>query len=297
MTLSPLRRCAALSVLAAAASAQAAPTVVYDTDLPTVSGAFGAGTATTTSTPGVGTTTTVTGPGGGANRASAAFVFDQWQQRNVGGGGTVGITTTYANAGNGSAYFAGSSGDSKADLEFYFSSALTLSSITGLAYDWYRDSSSTDNAGLNQHPVLRLYVDADGSAATTGDRGYLVYEQAYNLANAYVEDQWVDAAITGSTVLWSTGGLPNAFSNYTTALSQWQTLLGSASVLGLSIGTGSGWAGSFVGAVDNVTLQRGTQPELAWNFEVAAGSVPEPGSLALVALALGGLAAAARRRS
>lgn len=294
MSIRTFQRFAAASVLGAASAAQAAPTTVYDTDLPLVNATVGLGTATTTSVAGVGVTTTTAGPGGGANRVSAPLAADQWQQRNVGGGGTVGITTAYANAGNGSAFFAGTSGDSKADLELYFSAPVTLASVTGLSYDWYTDSSSTNPPG--QHVALRMYVDADGNLATSNDRGYLVYEQIYNLADAAGEDQWIDAQISGATKLWSTGGLPNTFT-YQTSLSQWQASLTGATVLGLSIGSGSGWNGSFVGAADNVTLQRGTQPELSWNFEVAPNAVPEPGSLALVALALGGLAVARRRRS
>ena len=128
---------AASTAFAGAAQAQ---TTVYNTDLPAVNGNYGAGVATTTTTPN-GTVTTVVGPGGPANRASSPNVADQWGQKNVGGNASVGITTDYARSGNGSAFFQGASGDSKADLEYYFSTPVALSAFQGASYDWYRDSA------------------------------------------------------------------------------------------------------------------------------------------------------------
>ena len=108
-----------------------------------------------------------------------------WYYNNVRNNGHVGINTDIPRSGNGSAWFDGTQGpggaSSKADLEYFpngptsLVSMGTLSDISALAYDWYKSSSSA----ASQQPNLRFYVDADGNLGTTTDRGYLVYERAY----------------------------------------------------------------------------------------------------------------------
>jgi hypothetical protein len=174
---------AATALIASSADA----TTVYNLDLPNVSGNFGAGVATT-STSSQGTVTIVTGPGGGANRAGAAPVANKWLQENVGGNATVGITKDFARSGNGSAFFSGVDGNSKADLEFYFANPVSLSSVQGLSYDWYRSSSSTNSAG--QVTSLRL-------AVTNGSQfAYLIYEPIYNGVPVIPTDTWQTSSIT-----------------------------------------------------------------------------------------------------
>lgn len=273
----------------------AATVTVLDTSLPVLNGTVGAGVATTvdlagTPVGGNGRITTVDGPSGGPNRASANFAFEQWQQRNVGGGGSVGITDQYARTGNGSITFLGTatsptSGSYKADLEYYFTTSVALAAVTKLGFDWLRDSAST--AGDGFHPTLRLVL-TNG----TGGFGNLVYERTYNgLPGAVPVDQWTTENIVGAK-LWASGTLPDAFNNYDRTLSDWDALLDDTwKVVGLSAGIGSGWAGtSFAGAMDNITFN-----DTTWNFEVAPGAVvPLPGSLAL--LGIGALAFVVRRR-
>jgi hypothetical protein len=57
-------------------------------------------------------------------------------------------------------------------------------------------------------------------------------------------------------------------------------------IWGLSVGVGSGWAGSFQGAVDNVRVAFGQSLDTPWNFEVRDSAIPEP---ATGGLFLGGL--------
>ena len=67
-------------------------------------------------------------------------------------------------------------------------------------------------------------------------------------------------------------------------------------ILGIEFGIGSGWNGSFAGAVDNVRVGFAGADATTFNFELARNEVPEPASLALLALGAFGIAAARRRK-
>jgi hypothetical protein len=132
-----------------------------------------------------------------------------WYYNNVRSNGSVGINVAYPRSGNGSVLFNGVGGDAKADIE-YLPNAVNIGgnyasngslgafgALSSMAYEWYRDSSSTTTEG--QHPSLRVLLDKDGDLATIGDRGGLVFERAYNSPTTAV-DQWVSELITGSTL-------------------------------------------------------------------------------------------------
>ncbi len=229
-----------------------------------------------------------------------------WYYNNVRNSGVVGINGTYARNGNGSAYletqFGPGGNSSKADVEYLaggtnvFSNFVAtgvlgrLGDLTSLSYEWYRDAVSTNSAV--QHPVIRILLDADGDLSTTGDRGGLVFERAYN-GGVVPTNTWVFDDIfaynggLGANV-WNFGlGLGFAFGGYNNSLSNWTNGLVSSSVnadsavLGFSLGVGSGW-GPFKGAVDTVTFGFVGSAVSETNFEV----VPEPGAglLGLVGL-------------
>ena len=288
-TLSILGAVAAASLAAGAAQAS----TVYDTSLANLNGAYGAGIATTTSNAN-GTVTSVAGPGGGANRADAIPSLNTWAQHNVGGNASVGITDTYARSGNGSLQFTGLDGASKADLEYYIAGGPSLASFESASYDWYRSSASTTND--IQLPSLRLYV-SDGHI-----NGTLIFEPYYQ-GQAIVEDSWQSTVFTLSSVAWARpaplahgGGASCDAAACFDSLANFSTANPGLFVTGYSTGIGSGWSGSFNGAVDNVSFTFGGQTS-SFNFEVAdrGGAVPEPASWALMLLGFGGLGAMLRR--
>jgi hypothetical protein len=267
-TIAARRWAAALSALALSAAALPAQTVVVTGD---------------------GSTFTSPAPSPGVADPSCSAFLDTWCARNVRQNAEVGITTDFPRSGNGSLYFESPSSTGKADFEYYFSSPFTLGQVASLAYDYFRSSASTNAA--NQVPSLRLALGPSAGF------GYLIYEPVYN-AGAFGTDTWHTAAIGSTSTFWLNGN----DGTYRT-LAQWQagqvvggrTVDANTLVIGLSTGVGSGWADTFVGAVDNVSYQTtGMAQAITYNFEVA--SVPEPQTYALMATGLLGVAAAAYRR-
>lgn len=251
-------------------------------------------------------TVVVTNPAGSLTTAVAgatqgdAVVADTWLRRNVRSGSTAGITTNYARSGNASAYFNTIDGStSKADFEIFFSNTTgkTLGNLDSFGYDWYRSSSSTNPA--IQMPAMRLYVDADGNLGTTNDTGFLIFEQTYNGATL-ANDTWHTTDIFNyngagqSADLWQRRFSPGTtIEQYDTNLQEWIAgasfsggLVFSANsvVFGMSFGVGSGWAGNFSGAVDNVTLGFGGS-STTYNFEIDVVPLPTAAGLGLAGLA------------
>lgn len=219
------------------------------------------------------------------------MVSGNWVYNNVRNSGQVGITNTYARSGNGSVEMNTLGASSKADIEFlanpvqfagnFFATGslglLSNLNLSGMGYEWYRNSTST--ADPNLHPSFRILIDRDGDLSTTNDRGGLVYERVYSAGGPVATDTWVSESITGSTKEWNFGlGLGNEFELPGTGtpynpLSDWQTFMPNAVVIGFSSGVGSSW-GPFSGAVDNIRFGFGTD-STTYNFETIA-EIPTP---------------------
>ncbi len=218
-----------------------------------------------------------------------------WYYNNVRSSGSVGINAQHPNDSTGSVWFNGPSGSAKADIEYlangvsvFGNYAATgslglLSDLSSMSYSWYRDGASTTTANL--HPVLRVIVDADGNLGTIGDRGGLVFEGAYNGNLPATTDAWVSNTISMNTFLWNFGlgigfaaDIDGTSYGYDSTLADWQAYFPNAVILGFSSGIGSGWSGTFTGAVDKISWTIG-DTTTATNFEVQA--VPEPSSVLL----------------
>ena len=218
---------------------------------------------------------------------------------------TSGILDERPRSGDGSMHMALTNGSGKVDLAYNwgFVAGRTLGKLDTLSYDWLRVGGGTAAAHLQ--PALRLNYDADGNVDTTGDRGYLIWEQIYN-GGGLVEDNWTSSNILAGN-FWMRQFTPgNTVENYDTTLAEWiggahpsavADLLGAnTAILGLEFGIGSGWNGSFTGYIDNVTYGFRGDDATTFNFETRASDVPEPASFALLGLGIVAFAAARKRK-
>jgi hypothetical protein len=244
----------------------------------------------------------------GSTNQGQSFGNPNWVYNNTRGSGSVGIRTNYPRSGNGSVYFNSPGSSGKADIEYFADPVLvggnfvpnpfnpssilgSLADLSHLSYEWYRDGSSTAPASL--HPVLRLgilRVNSDNTAAV----GYLTFERVYNGFGAAPTNSWQsDDIVSNNYKLWATASL--GFGEVFKTIPEWVSAANAVGatlyVISVNAGIGSGWNGTFEGAVDNITFGfNGTYT--TYNFEV----VPEPASMLALGSGLIGLLGLRRRK-
>lgn len=229
-----------------------------------------------------------------------------WYYANVRNGSTVGIDSTNPDTAlspaDGSVHFQmpnnGAGPTGKADVEYYawdvtdtngYSNSAglgTLGNLTSFSYDWYKSGSSTTSAATA--PALRLILSNGGS-----DFHFLVFEDYTNGGGGTsVSNQWVHDDVTSTSQLWLTHDGGDG-SEHLSSLAQWMSGAGfdtainaNTKVMGISVGVGSGWSGSFDGYADNVSIGFNGD-STTYNFEPQA--VPEPAAFVMPIL-LGGFA-------
>jgi len=234
-----------------------------------------------------------------------------WTAANIRGGGTAAITDSFKPAGqNGSLEFRSTGASDKADFTNYWGvqAGRTLGTIGTLGYDWYRDAAGVTAGNQHLMPAFRLaYLTADNRF------GYLIYEDVYNggsTSRAVPTGSWQVTDLSSAN-FWQrdvTGGA--TIEAYDFTLAEWRdgavfdtatrrsTRLGAdTSIVGIEVGVGSGFGGTFRGAVDNISVSFGAGNSVTANFEPAAvAAVPEPASWAMMIGGFGLVGAAARTR-
>lgn len=220
-------------------------------------------------------------------------------ENNAGSSAT--ITGTAPRSGNGSLELIGDR--TRFSMGNYYSAASNLGlldQVLQLTYQWQVAVGSTNPYNADYTPALRLHIWDQGV------RSELIWEGAYN--NVYgnmskgtwyesnANDQFYrfvtgagvtlqgGAQVNQSISTWANGVRPDETSWYSN----------NAFVSAISVGDGSGASSAYHAFVDNVTFGiKGVTN--TYNFEASAAQVPEPGSIALVGLALMGLVTIRKR--
>lgn len=233
----------------------------------------------------------------GALSASAATIvtptnLDGWGPTDVRADATVGITTAQPRSGDGSLQFQTitvTPGQDKADFTKTWNvPTRTLDQVSKVAFEYYRDSSSTTAAHFI--PVLRLLFLHDNAPAGAGPEdhvGYLIWEGTYNGVGTPATNTWHTKDITNEN-FWMryvsgpnfVSGCERTIQNFGVTLDDWLTgnpqgiagdcvapdLDATTLIVGINTGVGSGWGANFLGFVDNVELAFGADVVSA-NFE------------------------------
>jgi hypothetical protein len=201
--------------------------------------------------------------------------YEVWFPTDVRHDGVAAIVEAPSNDGDGALELSSIASQDKAELSYYWDPELyperTLANLGALSFEFYRDASSDVSAALA--PVVRLIVaNEDGSMA------YLIWEGAYNgYGGGVTEDVWI-AEDLFEDYFWmyviGVGGVWDfdvtlddwLTGNYTPSGATPITIDADTLVVGINVGIGSGWNGTFLGYADNINAQWGDEDLLATNF-------------------------------
>lgn len=219
-----------------------------------------------------------------------------WTYTNVRKDGAIGIRTNYDFNGNGSVMMETKSATGAADIQLLSPGNFgLLKDLEVFSYSWYRDSASDATASAG--PVARLVI-------TNGVRvGSLVWEQYFNgyRDSGAPEDVWVTSNAyndgagvfsTYGTGLGQLSGIDATFEDWLNGTGGLTQAYGDWMVIGVNMGIGSGLPGTFIGAVDNLTIGFAGQDAVTYNFE----AVPEPSSIVLSVIGASALGLICHRR-
>ena len=239
---------------------------------------------------------------GGTLAAQASIVTvlpsdASWGSTGNGGGGSSAITGAVPHLGNGSIELHG-------DRTRYQKAAAylgLLNDVSSLTFDWSIAIGSTSSLGADYTPALRLLI------VDLGQFSELIWEGAYNgTYGNTTKGQWYSSGANDLFHRWVTGvgETQDAGAQVTLSIEDWadnassggnQWYSDTARVYAISVGVGSSVGSGYQAYADNVTYAT-SAGSTSYNFEVrAAAAVPEPASMFLVGLALGGAAFASRR--
>lgn len=243
----------------------------------------------------------------GAHAATVSVLAGDpnWASSGNSGGGSSAITSTQARSGNGSLELTGDR-TRFVGLGNPFSAASNLgllNDVSRLTFEWSIALASLSALSPDYTPSLRLHV-WDGA-----QRSELIWEGANNGTYGMTsKGVWYGTGVNDRFSRFQTGlGITqdNAADVFV-SLSSWQSDANSggtqwfsdnAYVSAISVGVGSSVGNGYRAFADNVRFAIGTQDN-TYNFETpAAAGIPEPTSLALVGLAIVGLAFSSRRKA